>query len=77
MPNGIEASSCKLDDPKEKKLHSEEPQKMTQCFILVGLSTSSRSWTKYLNAYKQIVKGIQPPPATAMIDMKYTMSLFI
>jgi hypothetical protein len=61
MPNGIEAASCKLDDHKEKKLCNKAPQKMTQWFFLVGLSTPLRNWTKYSNAYKQIVKGIQPP----------------
>jgi hypothetical protein len=60
MPNGIEAASCKLDNPKEKKLWNKEPWKMTQWFILVGLNTLSRNWTKYPNAYTQIVKGIQP-----------------
>jgi hypothetical protein len=25
MPNGIKAASCKLDDPKEKKLHNKAP----------------------------------------------------
>jgi hypothetical protein len=64
MPNGIEAASCKLDDPKEKKLRNKAPRKTTQWFILGGLSTSSRNWTKYPNAYKQIVKGIQPPRAS-------------
>jgi hypothetical protein len=61
MPNGIEAASCKLYDHKEKKLCNKAPQKTTQWFFLVGLSTSLKNWTKYSNAYKQIVKGIQPP----------------
>jgi hypothetical protein len=64
MPNGIEAASCKLDDPKEKKLCNKAPRKMTQWFILVGLSTSSWNWTKYPKACKQIVMGIQPPSAS-------------